>query len=322
LTFATTQQKTSLGAIWALFAVMCFSVNDVTIKFLSGDYALHQIVLIRSFVGMAVLLAVIMPLEGGYHLIKTRRLGLHIIRGLCVVFANMTFFLGLSVLPLADAVAVFFISPMIITTLSVLVLKEKVGLFRWGAVIVGMLGVLVMFRPGGESFRLALLLPFAAAFGYAFLHILTRFIGGTERASTMAFYIQFVFIIVSGLIGLMLGDGKFAGGDEPMLEFLFRSWVWPAVSDYPLLGLIGATSAMGGYFISQAYRLSEASLIAPMEYGALVAAIFFGVVVFGEWPDFVSWFGIVLIAGAGLCVIWRESVLNKRQRAALPRSKH
>ena len=308
----STPRHATLGAISALIAVLCFSINDVTIKFLSGDYALHQIVLIRSVIGLVVLFVVIMPLEGGFHLLKTRRPVMHIARGLCVVFANMTFFTGLAVLPLADAVAVFFISPLIITALSVLILKEKAGRRRWIAVGVGMLGVLVMLRPGAESFRIAMLLPVVAAVGYAILHILTRHIGGTERASTMAFYIQLTFILVSGSIGLVLGDGALSKGGDGMFEFLVRGWIWPAPEDYPLFALIGVSIGLGGYFISQAYRLSEASLIAPLEYTALIAAIIFGVVVFGEWPDFNGWVGSALIVGAGLFVFWRETAENRR----------
>lgn len=308
----STPRNASLGAISALIAVLCFSVNDVTIKFLSGDYALHQIVLIRSAIGMVVLFVVIMPLEGGYHLLKTRRPFMHLVRGMCVVFANMSFFAGLAVLPLADAVAVFFISPLIITALSVLILKEPAGRRRWIAVGVGMLGVLVMLRPGADSFRVAMLLPLVSAVGYAFLHILTRHIGATERASTMAFYIQLTFILVSGSIGLVLGDGALSTGGDGMVEFLVRAWVWPAPADYPLFALIGVCIGLAGYFISQAYRLSEASLIAPLEYAALIGAIFFGVVVFGEWPDFNGWVGSALIVGAGLFVFRREKEDKRR----------
>lgn len=317
----TLQRQTGMGAISALIAVLCFSVNDVAIKFLSGDYALHQITLIRSMIGISVLLGVIVPLEGGFQILRTRRLPIHMLRGLCVVFANMTFFTGLSVLPLADAVAVFYISPLIITSLSVLFLGEKVGLFRWGAVFIGMLGVLIMLRPSLDGIQVALLFPIAAAFGYAVLHILTRKIGLTESASTMAFYIQLMFIFVSGAIGLGLGDGAYSGRGGDVFEFVLRGWVWPAYVDYPILILIGVTSAAGGYCISQAYRLSEASLIAPIEYVAMPIAIFFGLVVFGEWPDLVAWTGTVLIIGAGLLVVWRERRISSIQALAHPKTR-
>ena len=137
-------------------------------------------VLIRSLVGLMVLFMFIVPLSGGVKVLYTNRLGLHLLRGLCVVFANITFFLGLAALPLAEGVAIFFISPLLITIFSVIFLKEIVGPRRWAAVTIGLIGVLVILRPGSETFQTASLLPLSAAFGYATLHMLTRYIGKTE----------------------------------------------------------------------------------------------------------------------------------------------
>ena len=108
-------------------------------------------------------------------------------------------------MPLAGPVAVFFISPTVIAVFSILFLGETVGPRRWGAIAVGLIGVIVVLRPGSATFELAALLPLAAAFGYAMLHILTRRMGGTERAVTMAMSIQLVFFIVS--LGLLAGCG-------------------------------------------------------------------------------------------------------------------
>ena len=199
-----------LGPLSALIAVVFFSINDATIKFLSGDYALHQIVLIRSLIGLAILLAIIVPLQGGFGVLRTNRLGMHMLRGFCVVAANTTFFLGLAVLPLADAVAVFFVSPLLITAFSALLLGEQIGPRRLIAVALGMLGVLIMVRPGAEGFNAALMLPILAAVAYALLHVLTRKIGSTESAATMSVYIQLVFVVVSATVGATLGHGKAA----------------------------------------------------------------------------------------------------------------
>ncbi|SHJ46414.1 PEP-CTERM protein-sorting domain-containing protein [Shimia gijangensis] len=321
MTKQSTLNVGTLGAISALVATFCFSLNDSSIKFLSGGYALHQIVLVRSVLALIFLLLVIVPFDGGFGVLKTKRLGMHLMRGFCVVFANMTFFLGLSVLPLADTVAVFFISPLIITALSVLVLGEQVGPRRWIAVGAGLLGVLIMVRPGSGDFQVALMLPFVSAFAYASLHILTRKIGATESAATMSVYIQITFIVVSGVIGLMLGHGQYAGQGGPMLEFLLRGWVWPAQSDLWILFLLGFSSALGGFFISQAYRLAEASVIAPLEYTAMPMAIVFGVVIFGEWPEPASWLGMSLIIGAGLFIFWRESRVGRPKGVARPRTR-
>lgn len=308
-----------LGSVSAIVAVICFSINDVAIKFLSGGYALHQVVLIRSFIGVIFLMAVIVPMSGGLPALKTKRLGIHFLRGSCVVFANMAFFLGIAALPLAEGVAIFFISPLVITVFSVVFLKEHVGPRRWVAIALGLVGVVIVLRPGTEAFQFAALLPLMAAFGYAGLHMLTRYIGRTESAAAMSFYIQMTFILVSSSLGLIMGDGKFAGGTDPSLEFLFRAWVWPPLADVSILILLGVVSALGGFFISQAYRVSEAALVAPFEYIAMPMAIVWGILVFDEWPDGVALAGIALILGSGLYMIWREARVSDAEVPDTPR---
>ncbi len=296
-----------LGALCASISVIFFSINDVAIKFLSGGYALHQVVLIRSVIGLVIIVAIIAPLTTGWAIARTKKLKMHMLRGLCVVFANMTFFLGLAAMPLADAVAIFFISPLVITMFSVLFLGEVVGPRRWAAIAVGFIGVLVMMRPGTEAFQLASILPLAAAFCYAGIHIITRRIGGTESAATMAFYIQLMFIIVGVMFGLLVGDGRFGDQSDPSLAFLFRAWSWPVVADYPVFLIIGIGIGIGGYLISQAYRVAEASYIAPFEYLALPISVIFGMIVFEEFPGVWDYLGMALILGAGLFTIWREA---------------
>ncbi|MEO0912996.1 MAG: DMT family transporter, partial [Pseudomonadota bacterium] len=150
-----------IGPALAAFAVTLFSLNDVIMKALSGGYALHQIVLIRSLAGLAIVLFVFAPLMGGWRVLRTRRLGLQLARAACVFFANITFFLGLAVLSLADAVAIFFVSPFLITIFSAVLLGERVGPHRWSAVGVGLLGVTIMLRPGTDAFHAAALYPLA-----------------------------------------------------------------------------------------------------------------------------------------------------------------
>lgn len=297
-----------LGIACVTVATITFTTQDMAIKWLSGDYPLHQIVLIRATVALAFTLALFVPLEGGLSNLRTRRLPLHLLRGLSVVIANMTFFTALASLPLGEATAIFFVSPLLITALSVPFLGEVVGPRRWLAVMIGLAGVIVMLRPGSDAFQAAALLPLVAALAYALLQIMTRKLGITEKASTMAFYIQLTFIMVSASIGLVAGDGRFAGGGSPQSEFLLRAWVWPETTDLLIMCGAGALNAIGGYLISQGYRISEAALVAPFEYAALPFAVFWSVLVWGDWPEPISWLGIALIVGGGLYVFYRETV--------------
>jgi len=312
MTLTDAERTTFTGAYWALAAVVAFAVNDAVIKFLSGDYPLYQVMFVRSVVGLIFVVAVLVPLTGTLQMLRTERLKLHILRGLCVVLANFCFFLALAALPLADAVAIFFVSPLLISVFSVIFLREYVGPRRWAAILLGFVGVLVVVRPGTSAFQMASLLPLVAAFGYAFLHILTRRIGGTENATAMVFYIQATFFAVSTTAGLALGHGGFDNFAHPSAVFLLRAWEWPAPFDLSLMVFSGVVTSLGGYMISQAYSRSEAALVAPFEYIALPLSVVFGIVLFGEIPDRVALSGIALILTAGLVLIWREAASRRR----------
>lgn len=304
--------RTVLGVMAAVAAAMLFSVNDVSIKFLSGDYALHQVVLIRSVVALTVLLCVLLPLSGGLPVLRTRRLGMHALRVAFLVTSNLCYFMALSVMPIAEAVAIHFVAPLLTLVFCVIFLRETVGPRRWAAVGIGLAGVLVVMRPGTDAFQPAALLVLVSATSYAGLLTFTRYIGATERAATMAFYTQLGFICVSGSIGLALGDGRLAQEDGGVMAFVLRGWVWPAPADWPVLAVLGVASGLGGFLLGHAYRLCEAGLAAQFEYVALPMSVFWGLAVFGEWPDTVAWAGIGMIVTGGLYMIWRESVAARR----------
>ena len=304
-----------LGIACVVAAVTIFVLQDALIKWLSGAYPLHEIVLVRAASAVCVTLFV-MRLEGGIHLLRTRRLGLHLARAGLLVIANSAFFLALAAMTIAEATSIFFVAPLLITALSALMLRETVGPRRWAAVCVGLAGVIVMLRPGEGALRLVALLPIVAAAAYALMQILTRRLGSTERASTIAFYAQTGFIAVSVAIGLVAGHGRFAPEDDPSLAFLLRAWTVPSALDAALFLAIGVINGVGGYLMSQAYRISKPSVLAPFEYVALPMAVAWGVVFFGDWPDLVTYAGMALICGSGLYVLHREAVVGRRRRKA------
>ncbi len=305
------QNNPGLGIVFIILGMGCISINDMVIKQLSGDYPLHQMVFVRSAIGIVFSL-VILQVEGGFGLLRTDRVWLHLLRGLCIVAANMAFFAALAVIPLADATALFFVAPLFITILSIPFLGEQVGARRLAAVLVGFLGVLIMLRPGvggagAAPDRAILLLPILAAFAYACMQILTRRLAVASKASAMAVYLQGTFIVVSLLFWAVAGDGRFVEQVEnESAVFLLRAWVWPAREDLLSFLIIGLMSAVIGYSLSQAYRLASAATIAPFEYVALPLSIFWGWVVFGDLPDLWVFSGIALIAAAGLYVFARE----------------
>ncbi len=297
------------AVVLILIGMACISVNDTLIKLLSGGYPLHQMVFIRSIIG-ACFTAVILASEGGIRLLKTDQPGLHLIRALLIVVANMTFFAALAVMPLGVATALFFVAPLFITLLAIPVLGEKVGVHRLTALLVGFVGVGVIMVPAsdfGDVPRGALLLPVAAAACYAGMQVMTRKLGAKSAASAMAIYIQFAFIVVSVGFWITVGDGRMAERvEDESLIFLLRAWIWPASEDYWKFAVLGLMSGMIGYCLSQAYRLGNAATVASYEYAALPMAIVLGWIIFAERPTWVMLVGTGLIAGAGLYVFARE----------------
>jgi drug/metabolite transporter (DMT)-like permease len=312
-------QKPSTGILFALGGAIVLSMNDLAIKALAdGGYALHQVILIRAFISMVIVLGVIWYAGSGFAQLLTKRPLDHLFRVSIVMVSNITYFVGLSLLPLADAVATSFVAPLLVTLMSALILGEKVGPRRWAAVAVGMLGVVIMTRPGAGVIQPAALLVLISAFCYSGSHMMTRRMRHTESAMTLNFFVQIGFILVSSAFGIFAGDGHLAQAPGATWEFLFRPWHLPPVADYWAFLATGLAVGVGGLMMSQAYRISEAALIAPFEYIGMPMAIFWGVVVFGTWPDHTAWAGIALICGAGLYTLWRETVRKKVVDVAAP----
>lgn len=313
--------RSTLGIICIVAGVFCISINDMLIKQLSGGYPLHELVLTRSAIGLVFSL-IILQFEGGFSMLKTKTPWLHLIRCLMIVISNMTYFVALAAMPLAEATALFFAAPLFITLLSIPMLREKVGPLRIGAVIVGFIGVIIMQRPWEGSgdlsvSRWVLLLPVIAALTYAINQVMTRKLGASSKASALSTYIQVTFIVVCIGFYLVAGDGRFAeGSDNPSIIFLFRAWVWPEPEDLWVFIALGLNVAVIGYTLSQAYRLADAATVAPFEYIGLPLAVFWGWVIWAELPVFEVWIGIALIVASGLFVFLRE-----RHKARLVASK-
>lgn len=305
-------QNNIAGALCAFAAAMCFSVLELMVKFLSDDYALHQTVFYRAIVGFSAFMIFVMPFQGGLRVFRTQRLGAHIFRGVCVVLANSCLFLGLANLPLADAVAIYFVAPLVTAVLSVVFLRETVGVRRWSAIVVGLVGVMLIVKPGTSAFQMASLFPMGAALLYSIMHITARGMRDTDSAFTMTAYSNLSFLLVGGAIGLAIGQGHLEGTGPANLDFLFRAWAPLNPDDVIYFVLLGVCGLVAVLLITQAYRMSEAAFAAPFEYISIPLAIFWGVTIFGTWPDQWSWAGMALVLGSGLYLLWREAQKGHR----------
>ena len=145
--------RTQLSILYVLVAGFFFSVTDISVKYFTTLMPLHEVVFFRSIIALIFTLSILLPFDGGWSSLRTRRPSLHILRGSCLVIANLTFFSGLAVIPLAESTAIFFVAPLMITFISVIFLREDVGYRRWSALIIGLIGVLLIIKPGTIKFE-------------------------------------------------------------------------------------------------------------------------------------------------------------------------
>ena len=265
--------------------MLLFSTQDAIAKILIQSYPPIQVVWSRYTSQTVVSLIILLPIIGT--VLKTKNLGIQLLRSTFLFGATFCFFSSLKYLQLAQVNAVFQVAPLFVTALSVLVLSESVGIRRWGGVFVGMLGAIIIIRPGSTTFSLALILPIGAALSYASYLIATKYLSNEEAATTNFLY--------TSLIGFVLAS------------FLApTTWVPIKSSDVFTFFSFGLLGALGHLFIILAFRLIDASFLAPFTYLQLIFASFWGFYLFTEIPDKFTIIGGVLIVSSGLYVWLRE----------------
>lgn len=293
--------------LYVVAGIFSFSAQDVIIKYLSGSYAIHQIVLFRCIVSLPVLL-VLALWQGGASGLIGRRLGLLTLRSVLLYVAYTCYYLAIAAVAIADALAIAFVAPLIVTSLAKPLLGLNVGLKRWLAICGGFLGTLVMLRPGFGIFEPAALFALGSAFCYANSSIQTRMLGPTESSAVMSLHTIVIYILLSGVTGLLIGDGHLEASTHPSMAFLLRAWTWPTLPDLALLLTIGAVATIGMLCLAQAYRLGDPPVVAPFEYTGMIWALISGYAFWQRVPDAVSVLGMAIIIAAGLYIASLEGL--------------
>ena len=229
----------------------------------------------------------------------------HAARGALLALTTLMFFAAIGVLPLAEAISIFFVEPLILTVLSAVLLREAIGWRRSSAVVVGFAGALIIIRPSYEIFGPHALLPLGAAFCFALYLILTRQIAPRENATTMQFH--------AGLYGFLVMSVALAVGWAHDIQLLKP--VWPSLVDWGLLVLLGVVATVGHQMVVHAFRRAEAGILAPFQYLEIVGATIYGFILFRDFPDAVTWLGVSIIVGSGYYVFYRERALTRSKQA-------
>lgn len=299
-----------LGMSVMSIAMLAAPGMDVVAKYLGtvGEVS-PGIVTFGRFLVQAVSLFVllsIMKLSGSARPMWPKNMALNLLRGAMMGTAAFLFFTAVTFMPVADAIAIFFVEPFILTVLSAIILGETVGWRRRIAVLVGFGGALLVIQPSFEQFGLVALLPVLTAFIFANYLILTRKVAKDDDPIAMQFVAGIGGTIVVGL-AVLIGGGLFE--IKPLqAEWPDSSFLWSLVI---ILGLLGTASHI---MIVFAFARAPASILAPFQYMEIVSATALGLLVFGEFPNTIKWVGIVIIVASGFYIFWREAQISRTER--------
>ncbi len=276
------------GIALVLLSTVFLGCSDVTAKYLSSSLPSIEITWIR-FLTFALMFVPVMVPGSPLFAMRTERLRLHVMRGTALLGSSLFFITGLGFLPIAEASATAFVSPLFVTALSIIFLSEKVGLRRWIATAIGLVGVMIILRPGSSAFHAAAFFPIVSAFCWAAALILTRMMSGREAVATTMAY--------SALTGAAILT--------VMVPFV---WVTPSWSAIGFGILIGVASTVGQWIVVLAYRYGDASVLAPFSYTQLLWVSILGFFLFGELPDVWTVIGTAFIVASGLYIAHRERI--------------
>jgi drug/metabolite transporter (DMT)-like permease len=282
--------KNQIGVLYMVASVMCFAIMDICVKWLHY-YPFGEVFFARFFFGLIPIFLII-PRDRWADFYKTSRPGLHAFRAISGTIAFVCIFFGLRNLPLADVVSLTFGGPIFVTIASILFLSEKVGVKRWSAVFVGFVGMLLIVQPAFVELNYYYLSPLLFCVFFSGVAISVRALVKTEPNYRIAFY----FTILCTFVGLCT---------------LPYGWIMPTKFDLFLFFVMGLCGSVANLFLTQSYRLAEASLVTPIKYLSLVFAIIFGLLIWKEVPKPLMLAGSSLVILSSLIIFIREKKLQK-----------
>lgn len=302
-----TRERTLLGILCMIAFTIFAPVMDAFAKATPGYIPVMQILAFRFGIQFLLLL----PLMLALHLWQrptARECMLHMIRAALIVLATGLFFAALRHMPIANAIAIFFVEPFMLTLLGALILREEVGPRRIIACVVGFAGALLVIRPSYQELGVVALFPLGTALCFAFYMIMTRQMARQVHPFALQGYTAFAAcLIILPLLAAFNGSGS----------ALFDPAMPKGIAIWLLLG-VGVFSTISHLFITFALRFAPAATVAPLQYLEIVSATVLGYFFFSDFPDGLTWLGIAIIVGSGLYVFMRERALDKRGMPPTP----
>ena len=272
---------------WVMLPIM-----DGFAKYLSSTLPVLQITWSRYFFTVVIVLP-IMLVFFRKNLTWTEQPKLQLIRGLLLFCANILFFYSISIISLAKALTLAFISPLIVTALSPILLGEKVGFRRWAAVITGFIGSLIVIRPGFLEINLASIAALGTGVLYGFYLIVTRKLHNSDS--------PLLTLLLTGIVGVIIGS-----------MIVPTVWVQPTITEWYMMFAIGFFASIGHLFLILSLKYADASKLAPFGYFEILTNIIIGYFFFNHFPDYWHFLGLFIIISSGIYIFRREIQNNSK----------
>ena len=288
------EDNVAAGIGWMLVTTFFFVSLDSLAKVMLQSYPLVEVVWARFLFHLLFVSAVMGRRFGS--MVRSGKLSLQLVRSVLLFTTTLLFFAGVHLVPLAEASAIMFLTPILVTALSVPLLREAVGPRRWAGVAIGFCGALIIVRPASGFMELGALILLVAATTNASYQIITRQLRAIDSPLTTLFYSALPGAVVFSLA----------------VPFF---WVTPRLLDWGLFLAMGICGGLGHLCLIKAFRAAPAAVVAPVSYVSLIWAIGYGFVIFGDLPDLWTLVGAGIIAASGLYILHREQV---RKRAPAP----
>ena len=298
------------GIIFILLGMLAFAVQDSIMKYIYSFVSLYEVYLIRTLVSLIIIL-LFLQITKKPIVFKTQYPVLTFCRVVLFFFGFSFFYISLTVLPLATATALFFVTPFLITIFAKFILKEQIGPRRWLAVIIGFIGVYIILSPDFDNFDYMSLTPIACAFCYSLSMIIIKMTSEKDSVYTQTFAFYIGAVIISLFFYFTFGDGKYDTIDHPASQFIFREWFNNLENSILFMVATGFTASAAFILVFSAYRIASPAVVSPFEYSILLWSTLSGWFFFNEVPDLKTLIGMILIVCGGIYIFIREKVQDQ-----------
>ena len=288
-----------------LIAMMVFSVQDSIMKYIYNFASLYEVYLVRTLVSFTIIF-LFLKITKKPIVFKTQFPLLTFIRVILFFFGFSAFYISLTVMPLATATALFFVTPFLITVFANFFLKESIGPRRWAAVIIGFIGVYIILNPDFSEFDYLSLTPILCAFCYSLSMIIIKKTSDKDNVYTQTFTFYLGAIIISSIFYFIIGDGQYNTIDHQASQFIFREWFLNLEISMLLMIATGVTASAAFLLLFTAYSIGSPSVVSPFEYSILLWSSLSGWIFFDEVPEINTILGMFIIVICGVYIFVRE----------------